>query len=189
MSLGTRHLLILSLGAVLLLTALTGCGALLVLERIRTGETELRTRVLERRESLRTNPRRKIHPLQAPWPATHFAEPDGSDALTLLTRLNKLEAVTNAALLRYSQAMPRQSFEASQLHGEVVTYWKVLDLMEDMARKRRTPALDAHFQRQLAQRRETMLQIAADIDRAIAHELQQGDEHHRDVYAPSLRPR
>jgi signal transduction histidine kinase len=73
-----------------------------------------------------------------------------------------------------------ESFEetdpgALSLRGEVAAYWKVLDLMAEMARGRRTPGVGSYFQKQLAQRRETMLRIAADVENALERELRRGE--------------
>lgn len=71
---------------------------------------------------------------------------------------------------------------AEQLRGEVLAYWKVLSLMAEMARKRRTPGLDAYFQRQLAQRRQTMLSIADEIEAGLKRELKAGDAEVAEMY-------
>src|SRR5689334_11442744 len=109
----TRLLLTLSLGSVLLLAAIAGAGALFVLERIRTGEAALRTRVLERRGWLEEI-RGGIY-LSGTLARDYFSDPDGLEAPGLMARLKKLEEDTNRALVHYSQATP-------QLRGEIATY-------------------------------------------------------------------
>ena len=52
----------------------------------------------------------------------------------------------------------------------MIAYWKVLDLMTEMASRRHTPPVEAYFRAQLAQRRETMLRIADDIGAALERE-------------------
>lgn len=176
----TRRLLTLSLGGVLLLAVVASAGALLVLDRIRTGEAALRNRVLERRgwlEEIRDG----IY-LSGTLARDYFNEPHGSDATALLEKLKSLEQDTNKALMRYSHATPEGNLEVAQLRGEVATYWKVLGLMEEMAGQQSSPGVNAYFQRQLAQRRQAMLQIAGDINRALERDLEEGEAHLAAMY-------
>jgi signal transduction histidine kinase len=158
----TRLLLISSLGGLLLLMAGTGIAALAIFHRIRTGETELRARFAERSAGLEKI-RRGIY-LSGTLARDYFAEPDGPDAAALLDRLANTERETKASLAQYD----------SELRGEVIAYWKVLDLMAEMARKRHGAGVDAYFRHQLALRRETMRHIADGIGAALDREWKQG---------------
>jgi signal transduction histidine kinase len=86
----------------------------------------------------------------------YFLAPNDPGAPVLQARLHQLEQETNSAIARWGEA-------AADLRGEVTTYWRLLDLMADLASSRRTAGLDEYFRRQLAQRRETMLAIAGEI--------------------------
>jgi len=87
--------------------------------------------------------------------------------------LQKLERSTKSAAAEYADA---------SLRGEVSAYWSLLDLMADMAGRRRTPGLDAYFRRQLQQRRETMLQIADTIGEALERESQRSEAESSLIY-------
>jgi hypothetical protein len=126
------------LGGLLLLTAVTGVAALIIFERIRSGEAALRTRFAERSSWLEKI-RSGIY-LSGTLARDYFAEPDGSDAFALLQKLGQCEEEVKHALDRYSGSSEVEDRDAAKLRGEVNTYWKVLDLMVEMARKRRLPA-------------------------------------------------
>jgi signal transduction histidine kinase len=64
---------------------------------------------------------------------------------------------------------------ALELRGEVSAYWRMLDLMLEMAGKPTTPGVDAYFRRQLTERRENMLHIASETGRALDGEWRQGE--------------
>lgn len=176
----TRPLLIYSLGGLLLLTAITGVAALIIFGRIRAGEATLRTRFVERSgwlEKIRSG----IY-LSGTLARDYFAEPDGSDAPALLRRLAQCEEDVKHALDQYSGSTGAENGDAVKLRGEVNTYWKVLDLMSEMARRRRSSGLDAYFRKQLAQRRETMLSIADHISGALQREWKQGQTDLAEMY-------
>jgi signal transduction histidine kinase len=157
----TRLLLICSLGGLLLLIASTGAAALAIFHRIRTGEAELRTRFFERSERLEQI-RRAIY-LSGTLARDYFAEPEGPDAAALLEQLARAEQSSKIGLDQYGE-----------LRGEVIAYWKVLDLMAEMARKRHGAGVDTYFRHQLQQRRETMLHIADSIGAALDREWRHG---------------
>lgn len=159
----SRWLLIGSFGGLILLTALTGVTALIIFSHIRSGELALRNRYLERSASLERI-RSGIY-LSGTVARDYFVEPDGPGAASLVDRLARIELDVRQALDRYSEPA---------LRGEVVAYWKVLDLMTEMAGKRHTVGVDAYFRHQLAQRRETMLHIADEIGAALEREWQAG---------------
>lgn len=151
----SRALLLASLGGMLLLTAVTGAAALVALDRIHSGETSLHTRYLEHSAALERI-RGGIY-LSGTLARDYFVQPDSDDAAALLARLSAVRAETTRAVAP----------ESAQLRGEIGAYWNVLDLMAEVAAKRRGPGVDAYFRRQLAQRRETMLHISADIAGAL----------------------
>jgi signal transduction histidine kinase len=71
---------------------------------------------------------------------------------------------TNSSLmqLRQHESQSVQAVSASEdpnLRGEVVAYWKVLDLMTDLAANRERRGLEVYFRAQLDQRRRSGLQV------------------------------
>lgn len=148
-----------------MLIAVTGVAAIAVLDRMHRGGVALRARVAERSGRLERI-RRAIY-LSSTLARDSFVEPDGPGAEALRVRLVQSEADAGREFANYS--------EAARLRSEVYAYWKLLDLMADMARKRHTPGVDAYFRQQLAQRREAMLQIADNIGAALVREAQQGE--------------
>ena len=64
----------------------------------------------------------------------------------------------------------------------MTTYWKLLDLMVDVANSRHTPGTDAYFRKQLGQRRESMLRIADEIGKGLERESQRREAELTRVY-------
>ena len=171
MGLRTRPLLIYSLGALVVLIAAGGAAALAMFGHIRAGEAELRSRFYARAAALERI-RRGIY-LSGTLARDYFAEPNGADSALLLARLAAVEQDVKGALEGGS----------AQLRGDVTAYWKVLDLMTQMARTQSAPGVDAYFRHQLAQRREAMMQIADDIGAALDREWTQGQTELARMYA------
>ena len=157
----SRLLLQYSLGGLLLLTAVTGIAGLVIFGRIQSGEAALRTRFLDRTRALEQI-RSAIY-LSGTLARDYFADPHGPDADALLARLGRLREQSKRELER--RGTPK-------LQAEVIAYWKVLDLMTEMASRRRTGPVEAYFRAQLAQRRETMLGIADEVGTALESEWQ-----------------
>jgi signal transduction histidine kinase len=153
----SRLVLICSLGSLLMLTAFTGVAGLLIFGRIESGERALRTRFLERSNVLERI-RSAIY-LSGTLARDYSADPQGPDAPQLIERLRGLRAQSTGDL--------DGSAASNALRGEIVAYWKVLDLMTEIAARRHTAPVEAYFRGQLAQRRETMLRIAEDIGAAL----------------------
>jgi signal transduction histidine kinase len=172
----TRPLLAWWLGGLLLLSVVTGVAALMVLARIRAGEAALRAGFVERSgwlEQLRSG----IY-LSGTLARDYLAAPTDPGATALLEKLRALETDTSSAVSRYSE-----SRDAANLRGEVATYWKLLDLMVDVANGRHTPGTDAYFRRQLAQRRENMFWIASEIGKSLDGESRRREAELTRVYA------
>ena len=161
----TRRLLAGSLGGLVLLTVATGVTSLVVLERFGSGQAVLRARFVERSRALERV--RNAILLSGTLARDYFLAPDEPGAPLLLQRIRNLETQTGHDLDSYPQP--------SGLRGEVTTYWKLLDLMTDLARSRRTAGLDEYFRRQLEQRRETMLQISGSIGSELDREWRAGE--------------
>jgi signal transduction histidine kinase len=176
-----RWILIGSLSGLLLLLALTGAAALAVFERLRAGEAAQRARLVDHSAWLQ-RVESGVY-LSGTLARDYFAEPGGAEAPALLARLAQLEQDTKQAAAQYSGAVPPGAGSAVELRGEVIAYWKLLDLMVEVAPKRAAPGVDAYFRRQLAERRETMLHIAGDIAGALDREWQQGERELAAMYA------
>ncbi len=161
-----RWILIASLGGLLLLIAITGAAALVVFHRLQAGEAAQRARLLEHSTWMQ-RVENGIY-LSGTLARDYFAEPEGAEAPALLAGLSQAEDETRQAVEQSRAAGP-------DLRGEVSAYWKMLDLMIEMARKRTTPGVDAYFRRQLSERRENMLHIAGEISMALDSEWRQGE--------------
>jgi signal transduction histidine kinase len=172
----TRRLLALGLGGLLVLTFLTGVVSLITLGRIQAQERLLRARSVERREWL--GRLRDGIILSGTLARDYFAAPADPTAPELLRRLQTIERSSLEAVSRKAPLA-----EAASLRGEIVAYWKVLDLMIDVAGSRRTPGLEAYFRVQLAQRRETMLRIAGRLAEVLDRESWRRDEELARLYA------
>ena len=148
----------------------------MILDRIRAGEAALRAGFVERSgwlEQLRSG----IY-LSGTLARDYLAAPTDPDAAALLEKLRALETDTLRAVSRYSE-----SRDAANLRGEVATYWKLLNLMVDVANGRHTPGTDAYFRRQLAQRRENMFWIAGEIGKSLDGESRRREVELARVYA------
>jgi signal transduction histidine kinase len=174
----SRTLLVCSLAGLLLLMAVTGAAGLIIIERIRANEASLRARFLERSRALE-EVRGGIF-LSGALARDYVADPDGPDGPTLLDRLHRIERVSTQSMERYAASA---AGEVANLRGEVAAYWKVLNLMVEMASRRRTPALDAYFRTQLGQRRETMLLIAAQVGVALESEVKNREAELARIYS------
>ena len=155
--------MIVSWSGLLVLTAASGVAALVGLGRLRESAATLHTRFRDRSAALE-RVRGGIY-LSGTLARDYFLDPAAADAAAVLARLSGLEQDTRAAA----------SSSGAALEGEVTTYWRVLDLMLAMAGRRHTAGVDSYFRRQLGQRGDTMLQIAAEIGAALDQEWRRGD--------------
>jgi len=130
-----------TLVALLVLTAITGGAALLALEQLRTSEAKLRAHSVDRAAWLEQI-RGGIY-LSGTLARDYFVEPKGEGAPALMGRLAELEKETRQAVARYAGEASPGDPGAMQLRGEVTAYWRVLNLMVEIAGKRRSEGLDA----------------------------------------------
>ena len=168
-----RRILIASLGGLLLMIAATGAAALLVFQRLEAAETAQRTSLLDHSTWMRRVETGIL--LSGTLARDYSADPDGAEAPALLARISQVETETR-------RAMAQSSGIEEELRGEVGAYWQVLDFMLEMARKRASPGVDAYFRRELAERRESMLQVADKIGRALDSEWRQGESRLAALY-------
>jgi signal transduction histidine kinase len=163
------------LGGLLLLTILSGAACLIALQRIQTSERSLRARSAEQREWL--GRLRDGIILSGTLARDYFAAPTDPSAPELLRRLEEIESSSRKAV-----STETHFADAANLRGEIIAYWKVLDLMIDVASSRRTAGLEAYFRSQLAQRRETMLKIGDQIGEALDRETRRSEEELTRIY-------
>jgi signal transduction histidine kinase len=168
-----RRILIASLGGLLLFIAVTGVAALLVFHRLEAGEAAQRARLLQHSTWMR-RVQNGIY-LSGPLARDYSADPMNPDAPALLSELSRVEDETKRAIAEASGTEER-------LQGEVSAYWKTLDFMVEMARKRSAPSVDAYFRRKLTEHRESTMQIAGEIGRAIDAEFARGEANLADLY-------
>jgi signal transduction histidine kinase len=148
------------MGALVLLAAIAGLAALAIFQRVRTGEQQLRAGLLDR-----TNRLERIRAgvygsgLLA---ESYFHAPDPAT----LDRLNALKADTTRAAADYGDP---------NLRGELITWWRLVDLMADLSANRNKRTLDAYFRAQLDARRTTVLRIAAETSSALHRESERGE--------------
>jgi signal transduction histidine kinase len=148
------------MGALVLLAAVAGLAALAIFQRVRTGEQQLRAGLLDR-----TNRLERIRAgvygsgLLA---ETYFHAPDPAT----LDRLNALKADTTRAAADYGDP---------NLRGELITWWRLVDLMTDLSANRNKRTLDAYFRAQLDARRTTVLRIATETSSALHRESERGE--------------
>ena len=161
----TRRLLAGSLGGLVLLTVATGVTSLIVLERFGSGQAVLRARFVERSRALE---RVRNAILLSGTLARTTSSPLTNRALRCCCSGSEISRPRRVTIWT-------RTLEPAGLRGEVTTYWKLLDLMTDLARSRRTAGLDEYFRRQLEQRRETMLQIAGSIGSELDREWRAGE--------------
>jgi signal transduction histidine kinase len=161
-----RVLLIASMSALLLLTATTGAAALAVLARIRSTENALHARLLD--STARMEQIRSAVYLSGTLARDYFVDPAGA------VELARLAAETRRNL---------EAPDASPLRAEAAAWFRLLDFMIEMQRKRPAPGVDAWFRRQLASRRAAMLSLAAATTAALDREWQAGRRERDAMYA------
>jgi signal transduction histidine kinase len=166
-----RWILICSLGGFLLLITIAGAAAWIMLDRVQSGEATLRTRMATR-SSLLEQIRGGVY-LSGTIARDYAVAPESPEAPALRARLTQLEADTRRAVERYASEAPRGGHDFVQLRAEISAYWKLLDFMVEIAGRHPSPGLDAYFRRQLADRREAMLHISAEIGVTLYRESQQ----------------
>jgi signal transduction histidine kinase len=181
----TKPLLLASFTAVILLTALTGLAALLLLDRLRAEDARLRA--MHAASGAQLHQVRTGILLSGTLARDYFLNPDDPSAPALLAHLKRVETETRQALDHYAVPPSGETAAAREaialpLRAEVSAYWKLLDLMAGMARGRRSSGVDAYFQNQLAQRRDAMLRIAADVETALAGNLRDGEARSASVF-------
>lgn len=152
----SRLILAASMAALLFLTALTGIAALAAFSRIHDAESTLRTRTI-------ANARRLEQVRSAIYLSA--AEP------------------SNSAFLRDKTLRQLTTPDVASLRGEVIAWFRLLDLMNEMSARRPSPGVDAWFRQQIARRRASMLELTGAIAAALDREWQSGQAERDVLYA------
>jgi signal transduction histidine kinase len=155
----TRALLIGSFAALVLLMAVGGVAGVVALDRIRGAEERLRSTAGERTarlERLRSN----LY-LAGVLAQEYFASP----APNLAAHLDRVRSDIASAAAPYAS-----------LNGEVIPYLRMLDLMQDVATRPRTAALDQYLRGQMAQRRRALERIEDDVATTLSKEAQRAEQ-------------
>jgi signal transduction histidine kinase len=153
--------LVLSLGfgGLLVFIVAAATGTLVVLDRVRHQETQIRQAFLQRLSAL-DQIRAQIY-LSGTYVRDFLLSPDTSGAQAQTSRLAALERETHAALQGYSrilEAEEREPFRA--LQSEIEAYWGVLDRTVAWSPQQRDRLRYSFFYDELVPRRTAMLQIA-----------------------------
>jgi signal transduction histidine kinase len=146
----SRLLLIASMAALLLLIAITGGAALTAFSRIHAEESELRARSVERS--------RRLEQVRA---AIYSSAAEARTAV-------ELRGLRDDTLRNLNTA------ETASLRGDVIAWFRLIELMNEMSARRPSPGVDAWFRQQIAQRRGAMLEISNSIVAAVDREWRAG---------------
>jgi DNA-binding NarL/FixJ family response regulator/signal transduction histidine kinase len=152
----TRWVLAWAMAGLLLLTAATGAAALAAFSRIHGEDAKLRSRSAENS--------RRLEQVRA---AIYLSADDPQTASALRDQT-----------LGYLTAP-----ETASLRGEVVAWFRLLDLMNEMQSRRPSAGVDAWFRQQLSQRRAAMLNLSSSISAALDREWQSGQAQLDSLYA------
>ncbi len=146
-------------GGLLIFIIAAATDTLLVLDRVREGETSIRTAYLQRLGAL-DQIRAQLY-LSGTYVRDFLLSPDSIGAQAQAVRLASLERETHTALQGYSrwlEAGEREPFLA--LQSEIEAYWRVLDGTVTWNPEQRNRLRNAFFYQELVPRRTAMLQIA-----------------------------
>jgi signal transduction histidine kinase len=155
----SRHFLMAAMAVLLLLIAITGAAALAAFSRIHAEESALRARSEE--NSRRLEQVRAAIYLSASEPRTPV-------------ELGHMKEETLSHLT---------APWAISLRGEVVAWFRLLELMNEMAARHASPGVDAWFRQQIAQRRGAMLDLSNAIGAALDREWQSGQQQLDALYS------
>jgi signal transduction histidine kinase len=155
----SRLFLTLAMAALVLNIAIAAAAALTTLSRIHKEESALRASAV-------ANSRRLEQVRAAIYSSA--SEPRTPPALETL-RDDTLRQLTTP--------------DTASLRGEVVAWFRLLELMNEMAERPQSPGVDAWFRRQIAQRRSTMLELSTAIAAALGHEWETNQQQIDSLYS------
>jgi signal transduction histidine kinase len=149
-------------GGLLLFILAAAIGTLVLLDRVRTGDTRTRQVFIARLGALEQI-RAQIY-LSGTYVRDYLLSPDANGAAEPRARLSGIENETRAALDRYAGSLDPAEHDAFQaLRSEIDAYWQVLQTTFDWTPEQRDQLRYAFLYEQLVPRRTTMLQIADGI--------------------------
>jgi hypothetical protein len=155
----SRLFLTAAMAALVLNIAIAAAAALTTLSRIHKEESALRASAV-------TNSRRLERVRAAIYLSA--SEPRSPSALDSL-RDDTLRQLTRP--------------DTASLRGEVVAWFRLLELMNEMAERPQSPGVDAWFRKQIAQRRSTMLELSNAIAAALDREWQSNQQQLDSLYS------
>jgi len=169
--------LVLSLGfgGLLLGIVAAAAGTILVLDRVRGDEAQVRRSFLEHLAAL-DQIRAQIY-LSGTYARDFLLSPDPGAATAEASRLSALERETRTGLDHYARSLdPEEKEPFLALRSEIEAYWGVLDSTVAWSQTERNRLRSAFFYNELVPRRTAMLQIADRISTATERSLNRAEE-------------
>jgi signal transduction histidine kinase len=161
-------------GGLLLLMAAAQGGALLMINSLRTNDSQVARRFLERSRMLEQI-RSSIY-LSGTVARDSLLAPAGS-APSQLAEITRLHKRTDVALETYQKSLePGEAAAFSSLRSEIEAYWKVLNQTFAWTAGERERYRYQFFYSELIPRRTAMLQIADRVGQLNEEALQRGDQ-------------
>src|SRR5215471_1117834 len=159
----SRWFLTACMSALLLLTVVMAAAALAAFSATHSEEMRLRARMLERS--------RRLEQVRT---AIYVSAAGGQTPAALGT-------------LRDNTLRQLDTPETASLRGEVIAWFRLLDLMNEMAARRPSTGVDAWFRQQLGQRRAAMMDLTNSIAAALDRERQSNQAQLDAAYAQFRR--
>ncbi len=162
-------------GGLLVLMALAGIDALLVLRQAKANNAEMRRGFLTRSHAL-DQIRSGIY-VSGTLARDYLLAADSAAAEQQRVKLRATERETDGALESYARSLNAEEADTLRsLLAEIHAYWKVLDLMIEPGRETHRQRSAPYFYNQLVLRRAAMLDLADRIARRNEQEITSGDE-------------
>lgn len=162
-------------GGLLLLILFSGASELAVIRTARNADSQARIANFERARVL--DQLRDAVFLSGTFARDYLLTPDPETAAPLRKEVDRNRERANAALAAYPPS-PDERVQRllADLRGELNVYWKVLELMLEVAQRQRGPGTDRYFAQSLANRRETMTGIISRIGEVSESENRRREE-------------
>ena len=152
----------LGFGGLLLLILFSGISQLVVIRLARNADSQARVANFERARVL--DQLRDSVFLSGTFARDYLLTPDPKAAAPLRFEVDRNRQRADAALASYPRSPDARTERLlADLRGEINVYWKVLELMLEVATRERGPGTDRYFTQSLANRRETMTGIVSRI--------------------------
>ena len=169
-----RRLLLAGFGGLLLLMAVAGIDALVVLRQVRTSDTEVRNLYLRRNDAL-DRVRTGIYQ-SAITMRQYLLAGNQHEALAQLERWSELRSDTERALAECARILdPAQRPQLHSLELEVQDYWRLLSFLTTIPEKDRRVTGGDYINSEVLRRRGATLDLVDRIDDMNSHEMALGD--------------